>query len=208
MDNLENKPLSFKAATDEQIAARALEENERIYRVLESGAAIPARYAQSQLRACLEHKDWAGVFEVFADLWAKPPGTLIVLCGKRGTGKTTMAIEAMRVMMRARWASYYTTLEVYLRHVRGRDVDWSLVQEHFEDPKLLVIDECAKVGESSWEQRQFFHIVNTRFNDNKHTILVCSVLPAELTDFLGASLADRVNEGGAVLHCNWESLRR
>lgn len=203
----ENKPR-FQAASPEQIAARQKAEDERIYRELEAKADIPKRYARSQLAEFLLHKEWGAVFARLHGLVTGEVGNVVVLCGKRGTGKTVMAIEVMRQLMRARSYAYYEDLERYLRLVRRRDVDWIYVQELFEDPRLLVLDECAKMSDAPWDQRLFFDLVNARYKENKHTILICSVLPAELPDFLGPSITDRVNEGGAVLYCNWESFRK
>lgn len=135
------------------------------------------------------------------------PGKLVVLTGRRGTGKTAMGIEVMRMLMKCRVSTRFSVLEEYLRLVRFKP-DWESVQMWFEDPKLVVIDEVAKISDQPFDQRQFFHIVNTRYSDNKHTLLICSVELPELADFLGASLADRVQDGGEVLHCNWQSLRK
>lgn len=211
MENQENQPPSFdrlKPASEEQLAAAKREEDARIFRELEGKANIPVRYAKSRLKEFVAHTGWGAVFAELAVLVKSDAGKLVVLCGKRGTGKSVMAIEVMRELMRARCYTFIEDLERYLRQVRYRDTDWTLVQERYEDPKLLVIDECAKISDVQWDQRLFFDIVNTRHKDNKHTILVCSVLPADLADFLGASLSDRVNEGGRVLHCAWGSFRK
>jgi DNA replication protein DnaC len=173
-------------------------------------AGIPACYSDPHLLATFQqHEGWNTQFKAAAAIVAtRTPGKVIVLCGPRGSGKTVLGVEMLRHAAHAHlYFVVYTVLESYLRQIRGNDVNWEEIGSKFEYPKLLFIDEIAKSGDSAWQERQLFHLVNQRLSENRHTILAAACAPADLGDILGPSVLDRINEGGAVLHMNWPSFR-
>ncbi len=139
-------------------------------------------------------------------------GRLIALVGGRGNGKTQMAVEAMKVrthlLKSARFAS---AVEFFIRikatYRKDSDSDEMEVLAEFQKPSLLVIDEIGKRGGSEWENTMLFELLNRRYNDMKDTILIDNRSSAEFVETIGPSLASRMNEGGGIMDCTWESFR-
>jgi len=52
-----------------------------------------------------------------------------------------------------------------------------------------------------------FELLNRRYNDLKDTILIANKSKAEFQDYIGPSLASRMNETGGIVECNWPSFR-
>lgn len=176
--------------------------------LLLKGANIPARYAGNNLANCRQHDGWSlACNQLFAHTSSRSSGNVSVICGARGTGKTQMACELMRHC--ASTLSAFTRYEVfmdyldYLRQPARMQEDYDL----YTAPRLLVLDEIAKAGDSAWAESRLFHLVNARYNALKHTVLITAAGPDQLNDILSPSVADRVNEGGAVIHLNWPSFR-
>lgn len=170
-------------------------------------ANIPRRYDFLMLETCRRHEGWAKAFDrLRVNVDSRAAGNVVVLCGARGTGKTQMACELIRFLaVGHRFFCRYEVFQDYLDYLRipGASMD----NERYSHPRLLVIDEIAKSGDSAWAEQRLFHLVNVRYNDLKHTILITAAGPDQLSDILSPSVADRVNEGGAVIHLNWPSFR-
>jgi DNA replication protein DnaC len=199
-----------KPATPQEIDAWLAKEKAAHGATCFAHSGVPARYASSgQLNKLLEHQGWRDCFrDLLALATQKHTGKIIVLSGPRGCGKTLMGIEALRACsLQHCFFSSYATLEDYTRGLRGQDVDWQAVQEKFEDPKILFLDEIAKAGDSPWEERQLFHLVNRRFGDLKHTILAAATESLDLSLCLSPSILDRIHEDGAILQLNWPGFR-
>ncbi len=78
----------------------------------------------------------------------------------------------------------------------------------FRKPDLLVLDEIGKRGETEWENRLLFELLNDRYNDVADTLLISNHKPEEFESSVGPALASRVNETGGIIDCNWESYRK
>lgn len=170
-------------------------------------ANIPPRYAINRQEECSKHNGWDKAFkELRLLVSSRHNGRVVVICGTRGTGKTQMACEIVRLALAHLFFCRYDVFQDYLDHVRKVDS----LDEHHEFyilPRILVLDEIAKAGDSAWAENRLFHLVNHRYNALKHTILITAARPEGLSHILGPSVGDRVTEGGAVLHLDWPSFR-
>ena len=179
-----------------------------LLKLLFRDANVPKRYQEERLQDCRKHDGWAQAFDrlrINTDTRAK--GNVVVLCGARGTGKTQMACELIRFLaIGHRFFCRYEVFQDYLDYLRQPSA--SMDNERYSHPRVLVLDEIAKAGDSAWAESRLFHIVNTRYNDLKHTVLITAAPPEALNDILSPSVADRVNEDGAVIHLNWPSFRK
>ncbi len=195
--------------TDEEIQRYHDRERMNIYNQIAAKANIPKRFSGVRCESPTADEKWKRAVEPARDLLCyKPTGQIIVLCGNRGSGKTTMAVQLMHCAMKHKhYFAHYSTLETYLNRIRGYKADLEVIREDFNDPKVLALDEVGKIGDSAWEERQLFHLVNERFNDNKHTIMMCAAQPDGLDAILSPSIRDRIHEDGCVVHLDWPSFR-
>jgi DNA replication protein DnaC len=132
--------------------------------------------------------------------------------GTRGNGKTQMAVEAMRTAtQRLLSAQYHTAISVFSRikatfRKDSKESEDDIVRALLK-PKLLVLDEVGKRGESDWENTLFFSIVDKRYGDMTDTILVANLEPTAFGECIGASLASRMNQTGGFILADWPSRR-
>jgi DNA replication protein DnaC len=66
-------------------------------------------------------------------------------------------------------------------------------------PSLLVIDEAAKRGETEWENRLLFEILNKRYGDFKDTILIANQSREEFSKSMGPAIVRRMDEVGGLM---------
>ena len=139
-------------------------------------------------------------------------GCLFGIVGTRGNGKTQMAVEAMRTATgRLLTAHYQTAISVFSRikatfRKDSKESEEDIVKALLK-PKLLVLDEVGKRGESDWENNLFFSIVDKRYGDMTDTILVANLEPTAFGECIGASLASRMNQTGGFILADWPSRR-
>lgn len=149
---------------------------------------------------------------------ANPKGSLIFLCGNRGNGKTQLAATAIRhyledvhVPMREGRPLYERAMGFYLE-IRAAFKSQSQRTElaalmPFIKAGLLVLDEIHVRGETDWENKLLTHMVDCRYADCRHTILISNLKAAEMVASVGPSIADRLRETGGIIECNWPSFR-
>lgn len=184
---------------------------QEVQQIVLANANLPRRYDVTMLETCRQHDGWAKAFVKLAEaVVSTAEGNAVVLCGGRGTGKTQMAAELIRrAAEELHFFSHYEVFLDYLDTVR-RINDQAAADDHeirYLAPRIVVIDEIAKAGDSAWAEQRLFHLVNARYNDLKHTILITAAPPEHVPAIVGPSVADRINEGGLVIHLDWPSFR-
>jgi DNA replication protein DnaC len=154
-------------------------------------------------------------------------GSILILHGTRGAGKTRMAYEAAisatlpkdktghfdGIRTHRKTTARYTTAMGFFLDVRAtfakkaskteRDIVDSLT-----DPALLVIDEIQERSESAWENRLLTHVLDSRYASMRPTVIIANLTSAELVASLGPSIMDRIHEGGGHIEFTWPSYRR
>ena len=158
---------------------------------------------------------WEKWWKKFNELRLKlGTGRLLALIGTRGNGKTQLAVSLAIDLMKTHLKSArYTTATAFFMAIKSTykpnvDEDEAHVIREFSRPALLVIDEIGKRGGSEWENNLLFELLNRRYNDMKDTILIDNRTMAEFVATIGPSLASRMNEGGGVVECDWETFRK
>lgn len=139
-------------------------------------------------------------------------GALFGIYGGRGGGKTQLAVEAMKAATRQLMtARYVTAMDLFLRlKATFRHDSVESEQDVIQDlrrPRVLVIDEIGKRGQSDWENNLLFALIDARYGHMKDTLVMANLDEDEFVGIIGASLASRMNETGGLIHANWPSRR-
>ena len=145
-------------------------------------------------------------------LRARPRGSLLVVCGGRGVGKTQAAIEVTRPLLRSgRRAIYVTPIELAERLSASRrwkseesEVD---VMNELTEARLLIVDECGRGAMSLADGDRLCSLLDRRYRAMKTSVLLTNLEPEALLENLGEMVMSRVNECGGVIACDWPSFR-
>jgi DNA replication protein DnaC len=151
---------------------------------------------------------WGAKLKQLVDLIGT--GCFVGLVGTRGAGKTQLAVEAMKTATERGLSSYYidaTELFLRVKATFENDETELEVMRSLQRPKLLVIDEVWRRGQSDWENRLFFMLLDHRYQAMKDTVLVSTQTREAFTESVGDALASRMNETGGVMECDWPSFR-
>lgn len=148
-------------------------------------------------------------------------GTLLVLRGKPGTGKSQLAVELMihGITEKELKARFVTFSEIQLKikegfsSGRGENGEGDIIRALIK-PDILTIDEfdwCPDAKENvtdDYWQRLMYHVINERYNDMKDTLLT-SNKPADV--FAATTIIQiksRIAEtGGMVTTDAWTDWR-
>jgi DNA replication protein DnaC len=149
-------------------------------------------------------------------------GGILILHGKRGTGKTQMAAEIARSKRfpfdavngpeRKRSAHYQTAMRFFLTvratFKKGSTKTELEIIDQMTAPGLLIIDEFQERGETPFEDRLITHLIDARYGACRPTILIANLTKEELGKALGPSIVDRASENGRRIDFTWNSYRR
>ncbi len=145
---------------------------------------------------------------------ARATGANFVLRGEPGTGKTHLACALLMEVRNQGHSGLYTTLSDALRYLRSAydrsDLTESDAMRRFTKPDLLVLDEAQScIGKAETRPSLLFDMLDTRCAALRPTVLVSNSHFADLREFLGTRLFDRLTEQGSVLlECEWASWRQ
>jgi len=134
------------------------------------GAAFDRSLAQARL-----------VVEAFARDYPMGTNTGLLLMGGCGTGKTHLAVAALRqIVLRGHTGLFYDYREL-LKEIQGSYNSESQttelgVLEPVLTAELLLIDDLASTKASDWVRETVGHIINTRYNERRITILTTNFL--------------------------------
>jgi len=135
-------------------------------------------------------------------------GFLMALVGRRGPGKTQLAVDACRSSVEiGREARYTKAIEILLEFRRGHNACEGELFIPYLTCQLLVIDELQVRGETPFEDRMLVHMIDKRYDGCVDTLLIANLEPAEFENTMGSSVAGRMRETGGVIICDWESFR-
>lgn len=180
---------------------------------------IPKKYSSAQL-SCLESVSgnknekaiqyasrYIAAFENIRD-----EGVSMIFFGSPGTGKThiacAVAIEIIKQGFSAKYITAFDLLNEISDCFRTRESVNDAIKNYLHSD-LLVIDEIGiqygKDHDSIW----LYKIINSRYVNNRPTIIISNLSQEDLETFLGAPTYDRLQEGkGAAIPFYWESHRR
>lgn len=179
-------------------------------------ALIPKRYLSKTLdsfeQKTDEQKSSLKVIKEFADNLedSLKSGRCLILCGTPGTGKTHLACGLAREVILSGRTAMFTTVQKLIRKVRA---SWGTKEEQetlsaFVDIDLLIIDEIGVQAGSESEKNILFDIINSRYEDERSTIIITNCDLPGLRHYLGERIVDRFRENkGRLIQFNGKSYR-
>lgn len=164
---------------------------------------IPLRHKNT--RADFElHLPWAEAMRKIQKVFNATAGSIVVLLGGRGTGKTQAAVEMLRYSANKGCTCRYATAMDFFQEIKGtfsNDAtdNESRVLRDFTTPDVLCLDELQVRTESGWENNLLTHMIDKRYQFQRSTILIANIVPEELKDRVGDSIYSRTMETGGVV---------
>lgn len=203
-----------RAEVEAREQQRAQREAEMMLRARVGAIGIPARFSDRTLDSYIaELPGQIRALEAARTMAeSSQPGISLILCGAPGSGKTHLACGiGLRFAQNGKTALFRTVLGA-VRHIKdtyrhGSERSESEAIADLIRPDLLILDEVGVQTGSEHEKMLVFEIVNERYQQNRSTILISNLTPAELSAYLGDRLIDRFREGGGVIAFDWESWR-
>lgn len=185
---------------------------DRVFGRLMKSSNVPARYAVEAWNTDALPADAAAIADVKMNRLREVarPGTIVAVIGPRGTGKTHMVCCLVREVCTSGQSAIYMDAMDYLLAVRstyGGKGEEKQVENDHATVDLLVLDEMQERGETAWEDRMLTRLVNKRYAANKITILLSNQDRATFSERVGESIASRIEDGGGVIVCDWQSVR-
>jgi DNA replication protein DnaC len=182
-------------------------------------AAIPDKFADrtlgsympendGQVRALARARQYADNFdEVLLH------GTCFVFCGKKGTGKTHLAIGIAHQIMAAGRSALFMSVARAIRSIKetyDKTSNKTEAQAYRDlvEPDLLILDEAGIGFGSDYEKNVLLEIINGRYETSRPTIMTSNLAAPALEVAIGERSFDRLREGGGKLVVfDWESYR-
>lgn len=139
-------------------------------------------------------------------------GFIIGMAGDRGNGKTQIAVELVRVLAARSLRSLYVSATEFFMDIKStykpnaKESEREVIQR-YRKPALLILDEVGRRGETDWENRLLFELLDKRYQDVRDTLLISNQTPEEFKAAVGESVQSRMKEAGGLIVCKWGSFR-
>lgn len=213
-------PECFKAREAADTAEQAKRAAENAQRAIEQRldrSGIPLRYrakdfasfvaaGDAQERALSIAMEFASNFGTHLSR-----GTVLIMSGMPGTGKSHLAIAIAQAIMDTHTALYTSAIDAVrmIRNTWRRDSPRTETEvlDMLASVHLLVLDEVGVQYGTEAEQVSLFDIIDKRYRDMMPTILLTNQNKAGMKAFLGDRSFDRLREGGQWVTFDWESHR-
>lgn len=138
------------------------------------------------------------------------PQTLIVR-GGNGSGKTHLACALVNRFCQAGRAARYTTAADFFLELKSTFGEAGRTQldlvTRYRGYELLVLDEIEVRSDSVWENNVLRGLVDARYASDLATIILTNKREEEIGTYFSTAIRDRIREDGAILSCDWPSLR-
>lgn len=188
-------------------AGRALAENEA--RADLWASRCPRRFRDFSLDT---HPNPSAVADVRAWLTGGvAAGENLLMMGTVGTGKTGLAMGAMRALfLRGRTVLYKTVPDLLdsMRPKRDGDTHDLVSMRNLQRVHCLLLDDLGAEKPTEWAQEQLYMIVNERYLQERPTIVTTNLTMPQLEARIGERIISRLTESAALVEVLGPDLRR
>ena len=157
---------------------------------------VPKKFKSASLEGCAElFPERAN----FGRKWASNPISIFIH-GGYGTGKTYFCFAMIRELFKVSpyifWPRYFTSddLDSTLLKSSKSDEGDGYELKNIASQDILFIDDLGRESKSERLKRQYFGIINRRYNEEKITILTSNFTLDQLGDLLDGAISSRIQE--------------
>ena len=139
-------------------------------------------------------------------------GEGLILSGKYGTMKTTMAVAVLRQLIDAGHGGLMIPMcslidSLYTLRTTNRE-EWARYEQSIRNTRLLVIDDLGGENtDQSWVLSKVDSIITERYNRMKSVIITTNKTPQELAGTYSGRIVDRLRSTSQVLTFDGKSQR-
>lgn len=142
-----------------------------------------------------------------------PRGPNLLLVGEVGTGKTGVAVAALRPFVMAGCPVMYGTLPFLMEQLRpvGLNGDHTGLRTSIDKicrTGVLVIDDLGTEKRGEWVAERLTMIVDERHKNGRPTIVTTNLKPDQLNSAVGERVTSRLTAGATILRAGGDDLRR
>ncbi len=134
----------------------------------------------------------------------------LMLVGPVGSGKTGLAIGAMREIYMTDAVCRFDTFSGYLDQLRPKDTPSldALEMDHLTSAGLLVIDDLGTQKMTDWVAERLYLIVNDRYQNGLPMIVTTNLTGDELDRMLGERIMSRLSTSSRMVAVGGSDLRK
>lgn len=213
-------PISF-VDNDKELEEAAERENKINAERYINNSGIPEKYRKVKLNELTydnivygpENKPFTFSFvdQMINDI-ADGKSRFLWLCGKPGTGKTTLAAAIIKELCkRQKSCKYYKSHEVMQRLEDSKRYsskeNVQMVVNDVTSTSFVVFDEIGRWPVTEWEKFRIFEFTNKLYEEYKSAIFISNMTKVELRNFMGKAAVDRFLEGGTTVDFQGNSFR-
>lgn len=164
-----------------------------------------------------KNAEWLRVRNLLVDQAKFADGFLVALLGKRGCGKTQLAVSVIHRACEEELAGRYTKAIDLFRDIRrayiqpGRGeagVSEVEIIDAWTKYDFLVVDEFHQRGETNAENNAIINLLDRRYDARLCTVLIANQDKEEFAQSAGDSITSRIHETGEAIVCDWPSYRK
>lgn len=206
--NLKNRTLQTNSEKEKEVEEYELKEYEqkKIERFKKSG--VPERFWNESFSTFYpRNNDEEKKLEAAKKYSQVKTDIVLLFTGNAGTGKTHLG----SAIIREKGGSYYYSQDLVIKFMATFDFHSKVSTNDFLNEicniETLVIDEIGRTTNTKKEQELLRLVLCRRYDRKKGSLLISNMPKRDLLIYLGAAVADRLNETCLSFEFNGESYR-